>query len=91
MVEGAATAPKIIAFAERLNERQRNLLRLWACRRLRDVRGGAEDSLEETLAEWTASGLEITLKVRRLRCACDGLRHRSTEYQRHTLRGRLVA
>jgi hypothetical protein len=51
MVEGAATAPKIIAFAERLNERQRNLLRLWACRRLRDVRGGAEDSLEETLAE----------------------------------------
>jgi len=50
MVHGAAAALKLIVFAERLNERQRNLLRLWPCHRLRIVRGSAEGSLEETLA-----------------------------------------
>jgi hypothetical protein len=49
-VQGTIAALKVIAFAERLNERQRNLLRLWHRRRLRIVRRSAEDGLEETLA-----------------------------------------
>ena len=49
-VQGNVAALKVITFAERLNERQRNLLRLRHRRRLRIVRGSAEDGLEETLA-----------------------------------------
>lgn len=40
----------ILAFAERLYERQRNLLLVWPCRRLRVVRRCAKDRLEESLA-----------------------------------------
>ena len=50
MVHGAVIALKLIALAERLNERQRNLLRLWPCHRLRTVWGSAKDGLEEALA-----------------------------------------
>lgn len=49
-VQDTTAAPKLTIFAERLNERQRNLLRVWPCHRLRAVRGSAKDGLEETLA-----------------------------------------
>ena len=62
--QGSSTAPKLIALAERPNERQRNFLRVWPCRRLRTVRGGAEDGLEETLVrEWTATGLVTNIEA----------------------------
>ena len=47
-------ARKLIAFAERLNERQRNILRVWPCRRLRAVRVTAGDYLEGALARTRA-------------------------------------